>query len=203
MGKSPRLYNESLSRESPETSSNSIVTFTAQKIRKKPYPVTSEGTQLQFGQIRLPSGKLFSSRARRRPAPMDHPTRLLYNFDWVAPQGRRPDDNLLRKRRTATDAKNGRAGRAAPPFNDPHRWPGLNLTGRAPRRCFFFHEDLSPFGHGAEGHPAQKYVSEGQTFFSEKVGEPNPAGIFPEHLTADTTMKKLRKADLPGLLPVR
>jgi len=157
---------------------NSIVTFAAQA--QNVYQVTSEGTQLQFGQIRYRLELFIQGKA---PDGMD--IDRYYNFDWVNP-GDAPDDKAV----YAAEAtmRKELEGLVAAPINDPTVGPAL-LTGRA--AAVFFHE---VFGHRAEGH-RQKDVSEGQTF-SKKVGEQ----ILPDFLSIsdDTTMKKLGKQDLLG-----
>jgi TldD protein len=157
---------------------NSIVTYTAQA--QNAYQVTSEGTQLQFGQIRYRLELFIQGKA---PDGMD--IDRYYNFDWVDPK-EAPDDKAV----YAAEAtmRKELEGLVAAPINDPSVGPAL-LTGRA--AAVFFHE---VFGHRAEGH-RQKDVSEGQTF-SKKVNEQ----ILPEFLsiTDDTTLKKLGNQDLLG-----
>ena len=157
---------------------NSIVTFSA--MAQNVYQITSEGTQLQFGQIRYRLELFIQGKA---PDGMD--IDRYYNFDWVNP-GDAPDDKAV----YAAEAtmRKELEGLVAAPINDPTVGPAL-LTGRA--AAVFFHE---VFGHRAEGH-RQKDVTEGQTF-SKKVGEQ----ILPEFLsiTDDTTMKKLGTQDLLG-----
>ncbi len=157
---------------------NSIVTFSAQA--QNVYQVTSEGTQLQFGQIRYRLELFIQGKA---PDGMD--IDRYYNFDWVNPVDA-PDDNAVYA--AEGTMRKEMEGLVAAPINDPTVGPAL-LTGRA--AAVFFHE---VFGHRAEGH-RQKDVTEGQTF-SKKVGEQ----ILPEFLsiTDDTTMKKLGKQDLLG-----
>jgi len=171
-----RAYTKAF-RESPAII-NSIVTFSAQA--QNAYQVTSEGTQLQFGQIRYRLELFIQGKA---PDGMD--IDRYYNFDWVDPKDA-PDDQAV----YAAEAtmRKELEGLVAAPINDPTVGPAL-LTGRA--AAVFFHE---VFGHRAEGH-RQKDVSEGQTF-SKKVGEQ----ILPDFLsiTDDTTMKKLGKQDLLG-----
>jgi TldD protein len=157
---------------------NSIVTFSAQA--ENSYHVTSEGTQLQFGQIRYRLELFVQGKA---PDGMD--LDRYTNFDWVNPSDA-PDDKAVfaaeAKMRTELE------GLVAAPVNEPSVGPAL-LTGRA--AAVFFHE---VFGHRAEGH-RQKDVAEGQTF-ANKVGEP----ILPNFLTVidDTTMKKIGGEDLLG-----
>jgi TldD protein len=157
---------------------NSIVTYTAQA--QNAYQVTSEGTQLQFGQIRYRLELFIQGKA---PDGMD--IDRYYNFDWVDPK-EAPDDKAV----YAAEAtmRKELEGLVAAPINDPSVGPAL-LTGRA--AAVFFHE---VFGHRAEGH-RQKDVTEGQTF-SKKVNEQ----ILPEFLsiTDDTTLKKLGNQDLLG-----
>jgi TldD protein len=157
---------------------NSIVTFTGQA--QNAFQVTSEGTQLQYGQIRYRLELFIQGKA---PDGMD--IDRYYNFDWVNPS-EAPDDKAV----YAAEAtmRKELEGLVAAPINDPSVGPAL-LTGRA--AAVFFHE---VFGHRAEGH-RQKDVAEGQTF-AAKVGQQ----ILPEFLsiTDDTTMKKLGKQDLLG-----
>ncbi len=157
---------------------NSIVTFSAQA--QNTYRVTSEGTQLQFGQDRYRLELFIQGKA---PDGMD--INRYYNFDWVN-LGDAPDDKAV----YAAEATMRREleGLVAAPINDPSVGPAL-LTGRA--AAVFFHE---VFGHRAEGH-RQKDVTEGQTF-SKKVGEQ----ILPDFLSIadDATMKKLGSQDLLG-----
>jgi predicted Zn-dependent protease len=157
---------------------NSIVTFTAQA--QNAYQATSEGTQLQYGQIRYRLELFIQGKA---PDGMD--LDRYYNFDWVNPSDA-PDDKAV----YAAEAgmRKELEGLVAAPVNEPSVGPAL-LTGRA--AAVFFHE---VFGHRAEGH-RQKDVAEGQTFAS-KVGET----ILPDFLTIvdDTTMRKLGSTDLLG-----
>jgi TldD protein len=157
---------------------NSIVTFSAQA--QNVFQVTSEGAQLQFGQMRYRLELFIQGKA---PDGMD--IDRYYNFDWVDPKDA-PDDKAV----SAAEAtmRKELEGLVAAPINDPSVGPAL-LTGRA--AAVFFHE---VFGHRAEGH-RQKDVTEGQTF-SKKVGEQ----ILPSFLsiTDDTTMKKLEGEDLLG-----
>ena len=157
---------------------NSIVTFSAQA--QNALQVTSEGTQLQYGQIRYRLELFIQGKA---PDGMD--IDRYYNFDWVDPK-EAPDDKAV----YAAEAtmRKELEGLVKAPINDPTVGPAL-LTGRA--AAVFFHE---VFGHRAEGH-RQKDVTEGQTF-SKKVEEQ----ILPDFLsiTDDTTMKKLGGQDLLG-----
>lgn len=157
---------------------NSIVTFTAQA--ENDFQVSSEGTQLQFGQIRYRL-ELFVQGKATDGMDIDR----YYNFDWVNPS-EAPDDKAV----YAAEAtmRKELEGLVLAPLNEPSVGPAL-LTGRA--AAVFFHE---VFGHRAEGH-RQKDASEGQTF-AKKVGEP----ILPDFLSVvdDTTMKKLGAQDLLG-----
>src|SRR5215472_8677393 len=157
---------------------NSIVTFSGQA--QNVVQFTSEGTALQFGQIRYRLELFIQGKA---PDGMD--IDRYYNFDWVDPKDT-PDDKAV----YAAEAtmRKELEGLVAAPINDPTVGPAL-LTGRA--AAVFFHE---VFGHRAEGH-RQKDVSEGQTF-SKKVNEK----ILPDFLsiTDDTTLKKLGAQDLLG-----
>jgi TldD protein len=157
---------------------NSIVTFTAQA--QNVFQVTSEGTQLQFGQVRYRLELFIQGKA---PDGMD--IDRYYNFDWVSPADA-PDDKAVSAAQ-ATMRKE-LEGLVAAPINEPSVGPAL-LTGRA--AAVFFHE---VFGHRAEGH-RQKDAAEGQTF-AKKVGEP----ILPSFLSIvdDTTKKKLGPDDLLG-----
>jgi len=171
-----RAYTKSF-RESAKII-NSIVTFTAQA--ENDFQVSSEGTQLQYGQIRYRLELFIQGKA---PDGMD--IDRYYNFDWVNPVDA-PDDKAV----FAAEAtmRKELEGLVAAPINDPTVGPAL-LTGRA--AAVFFHE---VFGHRAEGH-RQKDISEGQTF-AKKVGEQ----ILPSFLSIvdDTTMKRVGTQDLLG-----
>ena len=157
---------------------NSIVTFTAQA--QNVFQVTSEGTELQFGQIRYRLELFIQGKA---PDGMD--LDRYYNFDWVNPS-EAPDDKAV----LAAEAtmRKELEGLVAAPLVEPSVGPAL-LTGRA--AAVFFHE---VFGHRAEGH-RQKDATEGQTF-AKKVGEP----ILPSFLSIvdDTTRKRLGPQELLG-----
>jgi TldD protein len=157
---------------------NSIVTFTAQA--QNAYQITSEGTQLQYGQIRYRLELFIQGKA---PDGMD--LERYYNFDWVKPSDA-PDDKAVLA--AGATLRKELEGLVAAPLNEPSVTPAL-LTGRA--AAVFFHE---VFGHRAEGH-RQKDASEGQTF-TKKVDQP----ILPDFLTIidDPTMPKLGKEDLLG-----
>jgi TldD protein len=157
---------------------NSIVTFTAQA--QNAYQITSEGTQLQYGQIRYRLELFIQGKA---PDGMD--LERYYNFDWVKPSDA-PDDKAVLA--AGATMRKELEGLVAAPINEPSVGPAL-LTGRA--AAVFFHE---VFGHRDEGH-RQKDVSEGQTF-AKKVDQP----ILPDFLSIvdDTTMPKLGSTDLLG-----
>ena len=171
-----RAYTKAF-RDSPVII-NSIVTFSAQA--QNVLQVTSEGTQLQFGQIRYRLELFVQGKA---PDGMD--IDRYYNFDWVDPR-ETPDDKAVYG--AESTMRKELEGLVKAPIVDPTVGPAL-LTGRA--AAVFFHE---VFGHRAEGH-RQKDVNEGQTF-SKKVGEQ----ILPPFLsiTDDTTMRKLGGQDLLG-----
>jgi TldD protein len=164
-------------RESPAII-NSIVTFTA--LAENTMQLTSEGTQLQFGQIRYRLEIFIQGKATDG---MD--INRYYNFDWVNPSDA-PDDKAVRA--ASAQVRKELEGLVVSPLNDPTVGPAL-LTGRA--AAVFFHE---VFGHRAEGH-RQKDVNEGQTF-AKKVNEP----ILPDFLSVvdDPTTKRLGKQDLLG-----
>jgi TldD protein len=157
---------------------NSIVTFSGQA--QNDYQVNSEGTQLQFGQIRYRLELFIQGKA---PDGMD--INRYYNFDWVNPS-EAPDDKAVYG--AEATMRKELEGLVAAPINDPAVGPAL-LTGRA--AAVFFHE---VFGHRDEGH-RQKDVTEGQTF-SNKVGEQ----ILPSFLSIvdDTTKKRLGTQELLG-----
>jgi len=157
---------------------NSIVTFTA--VAQNAIQLNSEGTQLQFGQIRYRLEIFIQGKASDG---MD--INRYYNFDWVN-SSEAPDDKAVYA--AEDQVRKEMEGLVASPLNDPTVGPAL-LTGRA--AAVFFHE---VFGHRAEGH-RQKDVNEGQTF-AKKVNEP----ILPEFLSIidDATKKKLGKQDLLG-----
>jgi len=132
---------------------NSIVTFSA--LAENQYQVTSEGTRLQFGDVRFRLELFVQSKA---PDGMD--IDRYYNFDWADPAAA-PDDKtvLAAARQMVQELQALRKAPLVEPFAGP-----VMLTGRA--AAVFFHE---VFGHRAEGH-RQKDITEGQTF-TRKVGE--------------------------------
>jgi predicted Zn-dependent protease len=171
-----RAYTKAF-RESPAIL-NSIVTFSAQA--QNSFQVNTEGTQLQFGQIRYRLELFIQGKA-------DDGMNIerYYNFDWVDPKDA-PDDKAVAA--ASATLRKEMEGLVKAPINEPTVGPAL-LTGRA--AAVFFHE---VFGHRAEGH-RQKDITEGQTF-AAKVGEQ----IFPDFLTVvdDTTLRKLGNEDLLG-----
>lgn len=132
---------------------NSIATFSA--IAENQYQATSEGTRLQFGNVRYRLELYVQSKA---PDGMD--INRYYNFDWTDPAGAPSDQRIMEQARQLIQET--RALRAAS-LVEPFAGPAL-LSGRA--AAVFFHE---VFGHRAEGH-RQKDITEGQTF-TNKVGE--------------------------------
>jgi TldD protein len=171
-----RAYTKSF-RES-QAILNSIVTFSA--LAQNTYQVNTEGTQLQYGQIRYRLELFIQGKAADG---MD--IERYYNFDWVDPKDA-PDDKAVAV--ASATLRQEMEGLVKAPINEPTVGPAL-LTGRA--AAVFFHE---VFGHRAEGH-RQKDITEGQTF-AKKVGEQ----ILPEFLSIvdDTTRKKLGREDLLG-----
>jgi len=163
---------------SSEAVINSIVTFTAQA--QNTLQLNSEGTELQFGQVRYRLDLFIQGKAGDG---MD--IDRYYSFDWVNP-GDAPDDKAVYA--AAAQLRKEMEGLVVSPINDPTVGPAL-LTGRA--AAVFFHE---VFGHRAEGH-RQKDVNEGQTF-TKKVGEQ----ILPDFLTIvdDTTRRKVGNQELLG-----
>lgn len=157
---------------------NSIVTFSAQA--ENNLQLTSEGTELQFGQIRYRLDLFIQGKAGDG---MD--IDRYYSFDWVNPS-EAPNEKAVYA--AAAQLRKELEGLVVSPINDPSVGPAL-LTGRA--AAVFFHE---VFGHRAEGH-RQKDVNEGQTF-TKKVGEP----ILPDFLTIydDATEHKVGNQELLG-----
>jgi TldD protein len=171
-----RLYTKYFRESAPVI--NSIVTFTATATNT--LQLNSEGTQLQFGQIRYRLDLFIQGKAGDG---MD--IDRYYSFDWVNPN-EAPDDKAVYA--AAAQLRKELEGLVVAPINDPTVGPAL-LTGRA--AAVFFHE---VFGHRAEGH-RQKDVTEGQTF-TKKVGEP----ILPNFLTIvdDATQRKVGNQELLG-----
>jgi hypothetical protein len=101
---------------------NSIVTFTAQA--QNVFQVTSEGTELQFGQIRYRLELFIQGKA---PDGMD--INRYYNFDWVNPEDAPDDKAVLAAQATM---RKELEGLVAAPLVEPSVGPAL-LTGRAAR----------------------------------------------------------------------
>jgi predicted Zn-dependent protease len=154
-----RAYTRAF-RESP-TVLNSIVTFSAQA--QNQFQVTSEGTRVQFGQLRYRLELFIQCKAADG---MD--INRYANFDWSDP-AQAPDDKTVLA--AAKQMMREAEALVAAPLVEPFAGPAM-LTGRA--AAVFFHE---VFGHRAEGH-RQKDITEGQTF-ARKVGEP----VMPEFIS--------------------
>jgi predicted Zn-dependent protease len=160
---------------------NSIVTFTAQA--ENQYQVNSEGTKVQFGQIRYRLELYITGKA---PDGMD--LNRYYNFDWVDAKDQPSNEAVLAAEKTMRAELEGLV---KAPVVDPVVGPAL-LTGRA--AAVFFHE---VFGHRDEGF-RQKDANEGQTF-AKKVGQQ----IMPDFVTIfdDPTMARLNREVLLGFYP--
>ena len=160
---------------------NSIVTFTAQADNQ--YQVTSEGTKLQFGQVRYRLELYIQGKASDG---MD--INRYYNFDWTDPAAA-PDDKAVLAQCDVLQKE--LEGLVKAPLVEPFAGPAM-LTGRA--TAVFFHE---VFGHRDEGF-RQKDINEGQTF-ARKVGQP----ILPTFLSIvdDPTAPKLGSNVLLGYYP--
>src|SRR5260370_8250244 len=113
-----RAYTKTF-RESPAII-NSIVTFTGQA--QNAFQVTSEGTQLQFGQIRYRL-ELFIQGKAADGMDIDR----YYNFDWVDSKDA-PDDKAVYT--AEATLRKELEGLVAAPINDPTVGPPL-LTRRA------------------------------------------------------------------------
>lgn len=151
---------------------NSIVTFSA--AAQNEYVINSEGTRLQFGDVKYRLELYIQGKA---PDGMD--INRYANFDWTDPAAAPDDQAVLAGVKQITKELEALV---AAPIIDPYAGPAL-LTGRA--SAVFFHE---VFGHRAEGH-RQKDVNEGQTF-ARNVGEK----IFPEFLSVYDDPTKARAA---------
>jgi TldD protein len=157
---------------------NSIVTFTAQA--DNAYQVNTEGTQLQYGQVRFRLELFIVGKA---PDGMD--LNRYYNFDWVDAKDVPTNEAVLVASKSMVAELEALE---KSPLVEPFAGPTM-LTGRA--AAVFFHE---VFGHRDEGF-RQKAVNEGQTF-ARKVGE----SIMPDFISIvdDPTMKRLNKDVLLG-----
>ncbi len=174
-----RLYTHSF-RASPAVL-NSIVTFRAEA--ENQYQVTSEGTKLQFGEVRYRLELFIQGKATDG---MD--LERYYNFDWTDPAAA-PDDKAVLAQCAILQKELEALVKA--PLAEPYAGPAM-LTGRA--AAVFFHE---VFGHRDEGF-RQKDINEGQTF-ADKVGElllPNFISIVD-----DPTEAKLGSTVLLGNYP--
>jgi len=160
---------------------NSIATFTAQA--ENAYQVSSEGSRLQFGQVRYRLELFIQGKA---PDGMD--INRYYNFDWTDPSAA-PDDKTVLAQCAVLQKE--LEGLIKAPLVEPFAGPAM-LTGRA--SAVFFHE---VFGHRDEGF-RQKDINEGQTF-ARKVGEQ----ILPTFLSIvdDPTEAKLGPNVLLGFYP--
>ncbi|HEX2715661.1 MAG TPA: metallopeptidase TldD-related protein [Candidatus Acidoferrales bacterium] len=174
-----RAYTQAF-RSSPAVL-NSIVTLSA--VAQNQYQVSSEGTRLQFGQLRYRLELFIQGKA---PDGMD--INRYYNYDWTDPNDAPDDKTVLAQTKILTQELEALV---AAPLVEPYAGPAM-LTGRA--AAVFFHE---VFGHRAEGH-RQKDISEGQTF-ARKVGE----RILPDFLSIydDPTQGKLGSTVLLGYYP--
>jgi predicted Zn-dependent protease len=145
--------------------------------------VTSEGTKLQFGQVRYRLELYIQGKASDG---MD--INRYYNFDWTDPAAA-PDDKAVLAQCAVLQKE--LEGLVKAPLVDPFAGPAM-LTGRA--TAVFFHE---VFGHRDEGF-RQKDINEGQTF-ANKVGQP----ILPSFLSIvdDPTATKLGSQVLLGYYP--
>jgi predicted Zn-dependent protease len=157
---------------------NSIVTMSARA--ENQYQATSEGTRLQFGDVRYRLEIFIQGKA---PDGMD--INRYHNFDWTIPAGA-PDDKTVVARCRTMAAELEALTKA--PLVEPFAGPAM-LSGRA--AAVFFHE---VFGHRAEGH-RQKDITEGQTF-ARKVGE----AIMPEFISVvdDPTTPAVGGVELLG-----
>jgi TldD protein len=174
-----RLYTKFF-HESPAIL-NSIATFTAQA--ENNYQVSSEGSRLQFGQVRYRLELFIQGKASDG---MD--INRYYNFDWTDPAAAPDDKTVLAQ---CAILQKELEGLIKAPLVEPFAGPAM-LTGRA--SAVFFHE---VFGHRDEGF-RQKDINEGQTF-ARKVGEQ----ILPSFLSIvdDPTSAKLGSNVLLGNYP--
>jgi TldD protein len=174
-----RLYTKTF-RDSPQIL-NSIATFTADA--ENEYQVSSEGSRLQFGQIRYRLELFIQGKA---PDGMD--IDRYYNFDWNDPAQAPSDATVLAE---CAALRKELEALVAAPLVEPVVGPTL-LTGRA--AAVFFHE---VFGHPDEGF-RQKDVNEGQTF-AKKIGQP----LLPDFISIydDPTMHRVGSTVLLGDYP--
>ena len=160
---------------------NSIVTFSA--LAENSYQVNSEGTKLQFGELKFRLELFIQGKA---PDGMD--INRYYNFDWIDPTEPPSDDAVMAAEKTM---RGELEALVKSPLVEPYAGPAM-LTGRA--AAVFFHE---VFGHRDEGF-RQKDINEGQTF-ARKVGD----SIMPNFITIvdDPTRASLGKSVLLGTYP--
>ncbi|MGB6431260.1 MAG: hypothetical protein WBF06_11785, partial [Candidatus Acidiferrales bacterium] len=128
-----RLYTKTF-RESPQIL-NSIATFTADA--ENEYQVSSEGSRLQFGNIRYRLELFIQGKA---PDGMD--IDRYYNFDWTDPAEAPSDATVLAE---CAALRKELEALVVAPLVEPFEGPAL-LTGRA--AAVYFHE---VFGHRDEG----------------------------------------------------
>ncbi len=174
-----RLYTHSFRASAAVL--NSIVTFRAEAHNQ--YQVTSEGTKVQFGEIRYRLELFIQGKASDG---MD--LERYYNFDWTDPASA-PDDKTVLAQCAVLQKELESLVQA--PLAEPYAGPAM-LTGRA--AAVFFHE---VFGHRDEGF-RQKDIGEGQTF-AGKVGEL----LLPKFISIidDPTAGKLGSTVLLGNYP--
>lgn len=174
-----RLYTKTF-RESPQII-NSIATFTAEA--ENQYQVSSEGSRLQFGNIRYRLELFIQGKA---PDGMD--IDRYYNFDWTDPADAPTDATVLAE---CAALRKELESLVAAPLVEPILGPTL-LTGRA--AAVFFHE---VFGHPDEGF-RQKDVNEGQTF-AKKIGQQ----LLPDFISIydDPTLHRVGSTVLLGDYP--
>ena len=160
---------------------NSIVTFTAQADNE--YQANTEGTRLQFGQVRYRLELFIQGKATDG---MD--INRYYNFDWNDPADA-PDDKTVLAECDAL--RKELESLVVAPLVGPYVGPTL-LTGRA--AAVFFHE---VFGHPDEGF-RQKDINEGQTF-AHYVGEK----LLPDFISIydDPTLHRVGSTVLLGDYP--
>jgi predicted Zn-dependent protease len=160
---------------------NSIGRFTASAINN--YQINSEGTKLEFGQIRYRLELTIQGKATDG---MD--IERYANFDWADPSKEPSDATVNAAIQKMVSEVNALE---SAPLVDPYAGPVL-LTGRA--AAVFFHE---VFGHRVEGF-RQKDINEGQTF-TAKIGQ----AILPDFISIkdDPTEQRLGSNVLLGYYP--
>src|SRR4029077_9394824 len=168
---------------------NSIVTFSGQA--QNAYQVTSEGTQLQFGQIRYRLELFIQGKA---PDGMD--INRYYNFDWVDSKDAPDDKAVYAAEATMRKELEGLGGG---PINDPTGGAAV-LKGRAGvgsgrSRSSVFSRSLRPSRRRA---PSKR--RDGRIDVFEESRRANPAGVSEHHRRHDD--EEARQARPSGLLPV-